>query len=120
MGAIQAWEEPNEESRHAGIDVFLATAAQGRGLGPSAIRAVAGWLISQRGHHRLTIDPAATNDHASGPTRSWASGRRDAAGVPADAGRTWVDGLLLELLADELIEEVPEPPRRFGPSVDEV
>ena len=106
VGAIQAWEEPNEEYRHAGIDIFLATAAQGRGLGPGAIRAVARWLISQRGHHRLTIDPAATNRRA---IKAYAKlGFRPVGTLRAYQRMpdgTWLDGLLMEVLADELIEE---------------
>jgi aminoglycoside 6'-N-acetyltransferase len=103
IGAIQAWEEPNEEYRHAGIDLFLATAAQGRGLGPAAIRAVARWLVEARGHHRLTIDPAADNERA---IRAFASlgfrvvGRLRAYQRMPDG--TWVDGILMEALAGEL------------------
>jgi len=103
VGAIQAWEEPNEEYHHAGIDLFLATAAQGRDLGPAAIRAVARWLIGQRGHHRLTIDPAADNEHA---VRACASlGFRPVGTLRAYQRMpdgTWANGLLMELLAAEL------------------
>jgi aminoglycoside 6'-N-acetyltransferase len=103
VGAIQAWEEPNEEYRHAGIDLFLATAAQGLGFGPAAIRAVALWLIEERGHHRLTIDPAADNEHA---VRAYTSlGFRPVGTLRAYQRMpdgTWADGLLMELLAAEL------------------
>jgi aminoglycoside 6'-N-acetyltransferase len=105
VGAIQAWEEPNDEYRHAGIDLFLATAAQGRGLGRAAIRAVARWLIDERGHHRLTIDPAAANERA---IRTYAAlGFRSVGTLRSYERRpdgTWVDGLLMELLAAELVE----------------
>lgn len=103
VGAIQAWEEPNEEYRHAGIDLFLATAAQGLGFGPAAIRAVALWLIEERGHHRLTIDPAADNERA---VRAYTSlGFRPVGTLRAYQRMpdgTWADGLLMELLAAEL------------------
>jgi aminoglycoside 6'-N-acetyltransferase len=105
VGAIQAWEEPNAEYRHAGIDLFLATRAQGRGLGPAAVRAVAGWLFESHGHHRLTIDPAADNERA---IRSYTAvgfrpvGRLRAYERMPDG--TWTDGLLMELLAGELVE----------------
>lgn len=104
VGAIQAWEEPNEEYRHAAIDLFLATAAQGRRLGPSAVRAVARWLVDVREHHRLTIDPAADNERA---IRAYASlgfrpvGRLRSYQRMPDG--SWVDGLLMELLAGELV-----------------
>ena len=104
VGAIQAWEEPDEEYRHAGIDLFLATAAQGRGLGPAAMRTAARWLITARGHHRLTIDPAADNEHA---IRAYARlGFRPVGTLRAYQRMpdgTWVDGLLMELLAPELV-----------------
>jgi len=103
VGAIQAWEEPNEEYRHAGIDLFLATAVQGRRFGPAAIRAVARWLIAERGHHRLTIDPAAENKHA---IRAYAGlGFRPVGTLRAYQRMpdgTWADGILMELLAAEL------------------
>ncbi len=104
IGGIQAWEEPNPDYRHAGIDLFLAAGAQGRGLGPDAIRAVARWLIDERGHHRLTIDPAAANEHA---IRAYARvgfrpvGRLRAYERMPDG--TWSDGLLMELLAGEVV-----------------
>lgn len=105
VGAIQAWEEPNEDYRHAGIDLFLSTAAQGRGLGRSAVRAVARWLIDEHGHHRLTIDPAAANERA---IRAYtALGFRPVGTLRQYERRpdgTWVDGLLMELLASELAE----------------
>ena len=103
VGAIQAWEEPDEEYRHAAIDLFLASAAQGRGLGPAAIRAVARWLIDELGHHRLTIDPAADNERA---IRAYATlGFRPVGTLrryQRMADGTWADGLLMELLADEM------------------
>jgi aminoglycoside 6'-N-acetyltransferase len=64
VGYIQIYEEDEPEFRHASIDLFLATEVHGRGLGPDAIRAVAIELIDRRGHHRLTIDPAADNAQA--------------------------------------------------------
>jgi aminoglycoside 6'-N-acetyltransferase len=64
VGAIQSHEESDPEFRHAGIDLFLDSAHQGDGLGPDAIRTLARFLIDERGHHRITIDPAAANDHA--------------------------------------------------------
>ena len=45
--------------RHAGIDIFL-TASRHR-LGTEATRLLARHLFEERGHHRLTIDPAADN-----------------------------------------------------------
>jgi aminoglycoside 6'-N-acetyltransferase len=63
-GQIQFSEELTPDYRHAGIDLFVGTAWQGRGLGPAAIRLVARYLFEVRGHHRLTIDPALANERA--------------------------------------------------------
>ncbi len=103
IGAIQYDEEEDPMYRHASIDIFLTTARHGQGLGPEAIRLLARYLIDERGHHRMTIDPAADNGAAIrayekvgfrrvGVMRSYERGPDD----------TWHDGLLMEMLADEL------------------
>lgn len=102
-GLIQFWEESEPKYRHAGIDLFLDPALHGQGLGERAVREVVRHLIAERGHHRITIDPAADNAAAIriyekvgfrrvGVMRSY---ERDA------DGQGWHDGLLMELLADE-------------------
>jgi aminoglycoside 6'-N-acetyltransferase len=63
-GMIQFHEETDPEFRHAGIDVLLATGSHGQGLGADAVRTLARHLFEERGHHRLTIDPAAANERA--------------------------------------------------------
>ncbi|HUQ23368.1 MAG TPA: GNAT family protein, partial [Gaiellaceae bacterium] len=63
-GLIQYYEESDEEFRSAGVDLFLGASYQGRGLGTDAVRTMAHHLIDDRGHHRLTIDPAAHNERA--------------------------------------------------------
>ncbi len=50
--------------RHGGLDIFLAPRFQDRGYGREALRLGAKWLIEERGHHRLIIDPAASNARA--------------------------------------------------------
>ena len=104
IGYIQVAEENEPDFRHAGIDLFLATEAQGRGFGPDAIRALAVHLIDERGHHRLTIDPAADNVRAIAAYAKLGFrpvGRMRAYQRLPD-GR-WVDALLMDLLADELV-----------------
>ncbi len=104
VGYIQDWEETDPDYRHAGIDLFLGTAVHGQGLGPDAIRTLAAHLIDDRGHHRLTIDPVATNERA---IRAYTRvgfrpvGRLRAYQRTPDGG--WEDGLLMEMLADELV-----------------
>jgi aminoglycoside 6'-N-acetyltransferase len=103
VGLIQASEENEPEFRHASIDLFLDPAVHRRGLGPDAIRAVARHLIEDRGHHRLTIDPAADNEHA---IRAYEKVGFRPVGRLRRYQRfpdgSWRDGLLMELLAEEL------------------
>lgn len=102
-GLIQYHEEEEPMYRHAGIDLFLSEDFQGMGLGTDAVRTLARHLVEERKHHRLTIDPAADN-HAAIRVYEKVGFRR--VGVMrqyerAPAGE-WRDGLLMELLADEL------------------
>ncbi len=104
VGYIQAVEEQEPDFRHAGIDLFLRTESQGYGLGPDAIRTLAIELIDARGHHRLTIDPAADNRRA---IAAYAKLGFRPVGVMRRYQRLrdgrWVDALLMDLLADELV-----------------
>ena len=102
VGLIQYHEENEPDFRHVGIDVFLAEKAQGRGLGPDAVRTLARYLIHERGHHRLTIDPAADN---AATIRAYEKVGFRTVGVMREYWRspegTWRDGLLMDLLAQE-------------------
>ncbi len=60
-GLIQFWEESEPKYRHGALDIFLDPALHGRGLGSAALRTLARSLIEERGHHRMTVDPAAAN-----------------------------------------------------------
>jgi aminoglycoside 6'-N-acetyltransferase len=106
IGAIQYAEEADPMYRHAGIDIYLTTSTHGRGLGSEAVRVLARYLIRERGHHRLTIDPAADNEAAIG---AYAKVGFRPVGVMRSYERgpdgTWHDGLLMELLADELVDD---------------
>ncbi len=102
-GFIQASEETDPEYRHAGIDLFIDPAVRGQGVGPDAIRAVARWLIEERAHHRLTIDPRA--DNASAIRAYEKVGFRPVGRLreyQLDPDGRWYDGLLMEMLAREL------------------
>jgi aminoglycoside 6'-N-acetyltransferase len=103
IGAIQYGEEDDPMYRHASIDIYLTTARHGRGFGSEAILILARHLIDQRGHHRLTIDPAAANEAA---IRAYEKAGFRRVGVMRSYERgsdgTWHDGLLMEMLADEL------------------
>lgn len=102
-GYVQAYEELEPQYTYAGMDIFLAPAFHGRGLGPEVLRVVARWLIDVRGHHRLVIDPRADNARAVAAYERIGF-RRVGVLRQYDRGRDGVlrDGLLLDLLADEL------------------
>jgi aminoglycoside 6'-N-acetyltransferase len=103
VGLAQSWEQADPEFRHATIDIFLDPRVHGRGLGRDAVRTLARWLVAERGHHRLTIDPALDNERA---IRCYEAAGFRRVGVLRrywrDPSGEWRDGLLLDLLADEL------------------
>ena len=108
-GAVAGWlgivEENEPGYRHAALDVGLAPAHQDRGLGSEALRTAIRWLIAERGHHRFTIDPAVANERA---IRAYAAVGFRAVGVLRRYERgpdgAWEDGLLMDLLAEELVD----------------
>jgi len=63
-GIVQSHEEPEEEYRSAGIDIAVGPGWHGTGVALDAMRTLARHLIEDRGHHHLTIDPAAANTRA--------------------------------------------------------
>ena len=106
-GELAGWlgvhEETEPHYRHGSMDIFLAPAHHGAGLGPEALRLAARWLVEARGHHRLTIDPAAANERAIGVYAS--IGFRPVGvmrGYERGADGEWHDGLLMDMLAHEL------------------
>lgn len=104
VGSVQYVEEPAPDYRHASIDVFLDPAWHGKGLGSDAVRTLARYLIHDRGHHRLAIDPAADNEKAIAAYKR--VGFREV-GVMRQYERgpdgDWHDGMLMELLARDLL-----------------
>ena len=60
-GLVQYWEETEPKYRHAAIDLFLDPVLHGRGWGERVVGRLVRLLIEGRGHHRITIDPAADN-----------------------------------------------------------
>src|ERR1700728_2593865 len=102
-GLIQYSEESEPKYRHAEIDLFLDPALHGRGYGSEAVRRVARLLIDERGHHRITIDPAVENVAA---IRAYEKVGFKPVGVMRQAERDadgggWHDAVLMELLARE-------------------
>jgi len=105
VGEIQWYEETEPDYRHAGIDIYLDPEVHGRGLGADAVRTLARHLLFDRGHHRLTIDPAADNEAA---IRCYRKVGFRAVGIMRQYERgedgTWHDGLLMDLLASDLTD----------------
>lgn len=103
VGAIQFDEVTDPQYRSANIDIFIGPQWHGQGIGTDAVRTLARWLTRERGHHRLTIDPAADNVAAIGCYRK--VGFRPVGIMRkyerAETGE-WHDGLLMDLLAEEL------------------
>ena len=103
IGFVQYGEEDEPDYRHASIDIFLDPAWHGRGLGADAVRTVARHLFADRGHHRITIDPAAHNERAIRSYRRVGfrpvgTMRRYERGPEGE----WHDGLLMDLLRNEI------------------
>jgi RimJ/RimL family protein N-acetyltransferase len=102
-GLIQYSEENEPKYRHAEIDLLLDPALHGRGYGSEAVRRVVRLLIEERGHHRITIDPACANGAA---IRAYEKVGFKPVGVMRRSERDvggggWHDSLLMELLAGE-------------------
>ena len=102
-GLVLFGEETDPEYRHVGLDISLATRFQGRGVGPQALR-LAIRHFAERGHHRITIDPAADNQAA---IHAYTKIGFRPVGVMRKYERhgedePWHDGLLMDLLIEEL------------------
>jgi aminoglycoside 6'-N-acetyltransferase len=109
-GLIQFTEELEPDYKFASIDLFLDPARHRRGLATDALETVIEHLRSERGHHRITIDPAADN-HAAVACYEKAGFRT--VGVTRSSWRdpsgSWRDGLLMELVFE------PPPPLESAP-----
>jgi aminoglycoside 6'-N-acetyltransferase len=103
VGAVQWGAETEPDYRHASIDIYLDPSVHGRGLGTDAVRTLARHIIAAEGHHRIVIDPAA--DNAAAIACYTKVGFRPVGIMRAyerGPDGTWHDGLLMDLLADEL------------------
>ena len=103
-GIVTYGEEDDPMYRSASVDITLAEGFRDRGLGREAIGLLARWLHDERGHHRLTIDPAAANARA---IRAYEAVGFRRVGVlrryELGLDGAWRDGLLMDLLLpDEL------------------
>jgi aminoglycoside 6'-N-acetyltransferase len=104
IGYLQWYEESDPMYRHAAVDLFLDPAFHGRGLGTEVVRMACAHLIDDRGFHRLVIDPEVENEVAIACYRK--VGFRSVGVLrryERDRFGVWKDGLLMDLLADELV-----------------
>ncbi|HZL05675.1 MAG TPA: GNAT family protein, partial [Coriobacteriia bacterium] len=103
-GIILFTEEADPDYRHAAVDISIAGDMHERGLGTDALQTLLRYLIDQRGHHRVTIDPAVANERAIhvyekvgfrpvGVMRKYERSSSDG---------SWHDNLLMDLLAEEV------------------
>lgn len=106
VGFVQWYEETDPEYRHAGIDIALHGDVIGHGVGSDVIRLLSRWLFEERGHHRIVIDPAAANERA---IRAYGRVGFRPVGIMRrhwwdHVEQRWVDGLLMDLLPEDLVE----------------
>jgi aminoglycoside 6'-N-acetyltransferase len=99
-GLVQYGEEEWPDNRHAWIDIFVGDDYAGRGIGTEVVRRMIRILIEERGHHRITIDPAPDNTAA---VRSYENaGFRTIATLTRSYREPWSgewrDELLMELV----------------------
>ncbi len=103
IGVVMYTEESDPDYRYAAVDITLHPDWHGQGYGTDTLRALAAHLFGDRGHHRLTIDPAVDNHKA---IRAYEAVGFRRVGVLRRYERTvageWRDGLLMDLLAEEL------------------
>lgn len=106
VGCIQYTEQTDPDYRSAAVDIFVSAAVHGRGVGSDAMRTLIAWLIDERGHRRLTVDPATANERAIHVYRRLGF---EPVGVLRRYERVeddeYRDALLLELLAEEFVRD---------------
>jgi aminoglycoside 6'-N-acetyltransferase len=102
-GWLQVHEETDPSYPSVAFDIALTTGLHGRGYGAEALRLAVAYFAA-RGHHRFTIDPAVDIEHA---IRCYTRVGFRTVGVMRAYERAadgqWRDGLLMDLLADELV-----------------
>lgn len=100
VGLVQFSEEDDPDYRSASVDVLVDPSVHRRGHGSDAVRTLCDHLFDARGHHRVTIDPAAGNAAA---IACYAGVGFRPVGVLRSYERqtdgTWADGLLMDLLS---------------------
>ncbi len=109
IGAIQWAASDDPQYPYASVDLFLHPSVHGQGLGTDAARTLCRHLLTARGFHRVVIDPAADNAAA---IRCYEKVGFQRVGIMRSYERgpdgSLHDGLLMDLLADEITDDGPE------------
>jgi aminoglycoside 6'-N-acetyltransferase len=105
-GLIQYGEELEPAYRYAWIDIFVDPRRQRQGVASDAIATFVRHLMEERGHHRITIDPAADNEAA---IRCYEKVGFRRVGVMEAAWRDFASGRWRDALLMELVVRPPEP-----------
>ncbi|MDR3686679.1 MAG: GNAT family protein [Coriobacteriia bacterium] len=104
VGIVDFEEVLEPEYHSAGMDIALLECCTGKGVGGEVLQILGAWLIDVRGHHRLTIDPAADNARA---IRSYSKIGYQPIGIARCYERgpdgSWHDNLLMDVLAEEFV-----------------
>jgi aminoglycoside 6'-N-acetyltransferase len=101
VGFVQWHENADPRYRYAGIDIFVSDTAQGQGYGREAVTLVLRELVAS-GHHRVVIDPAASNERAIACYRACGF---ETVGVMRkyerdNDGGGWHDGVMMEFVVE--------------------
>jgi aminoglycoside 6'-N-acetyltransferase len=106
IGLVQFWEDPDPDTRHADVDILLATKHQDQGLGTDAMRTIVTHLTRDRGHHRITLTMSPDNARAA---RVYEKVGFRRVGITRRSERRadghWYDELLMEYV----VEPRPQP-----------
>lgn len=102
VGLLQFHEVPDPDYKSVAVDITLGDEHQNKGIGTRALRRLIRYLIDERGHHRVTIDPATDNTRAihvyeKVGFKPVGVMRRYERGIDGQ----WHDALLMDLLAEE-------------------
>ena len=100
IGMIQFSQEIYPDYRWADVDIFIATAHQGRGFGSDAMRTLIRHLQEDLGHHRITLTTGPDNHraiHVYGKLGFRKVGTL-ALSTRDPISREWADELLMELV----------------------
>jgi aminoglycoside 6'-N-acetyltransferase len=103
VGMVLVTEQSDPYYRSAGLDIALDADCVGKGLGTDTLRTIIRHLFDDRGHHRITIDPALSNERAIGVYQKVGFKPIGVArGYEKGPDGSFHDNLLMDMLSGEL------------------